>query len=104
MRHFGRFSNRPVGVKRFQTIHHYSVEVTPCDAKGHFRILGAAPASKGCFKLTSGNRLSLIPVQPWAPMPGGRKPKPPICRRQDPGLSLERPAPGAMLEKLSIHA
>ena len=24
----GRFSNRPVGVKRFQTIHHYSVEVT----------------------------------------------------------------------------
>ena len=25
---YGRFSNRPVGVKRFQTIHHYSVEVT----------------------------------------------------------------------------
>ena len=24
---FGRFSNRPFGVKRFQTIHHYSVDV-----------------------------------------------------------------------------
>jgi hypothetical protein len=23
----GRFSNRPFGVKRFQTIHHYSVDV-----------------------------------------------------------------------------
>jgi hypothetical protein len=25
---FGRFSNRPVGVKRFQTIHHHSVDVS----------------------------------------------------------------------------
>src|SRR5450759_1970765 len=25
--YFVRFSNRPVGVKRFQTIHHYSVDV-----------------------------------------------------------------------------
>ena len=25
--HFGRFSNRPVGVKHFQTIHPYSVDV-----------------------------------------------------------------------------
>jgi hypothetical protein len=27
MRHFGRFSNRPFGVKHFQTIHHHSVDV-----------------------------------------------------------------------------
>jgi hypothetical protein len=26
--HFGRFSNRPVGVKRFQTIRHHSVDVS----------------------------------------------------------------------------
>jgi hypothetical protein len=26
--HLGRLSNRPVGVKRFQTIHHHSVDVT----------------------------------------------------------------------------
>ena len=25
---FGRFSNRPVGVKRFQTIHHHSIDVS----------------------------------------------------------------------------
>ena len=25
--HFSCFSNRPFGVKRFQTIHHYSVDV-----------------------------------------------------------------------------
>ena len=28
MQQFGRFSNRPVGVKRFQTIHHHSVDVS----------------------------------------------------------------------------
>ena len=27
MQQFGRFSNRPFGVKRFQTIHHHSVDV-----------------------------------------------------------------------------
>jgi hypothetical protein len=29
----GRFSNRPVGVKRFQTIHHYSVDVAQAAAR-----------------------------------------------------------------------
>jgi hypothetical protein len=54
-RWFGRFSNRPVGVKRFQTIHHHSVDV----ARGLVLLFGiGAKALPAWGSRTGWNNLS----------------------------------------------